>query len=184
VLPDPDQSLARLGRDIKLQTEQVEALAGALERNKKLLVEKARPLWFTLNAGKGTVESSVVVETPEGQVMVSFQERFGRPESPEKVADIIGPEALQAHFRPAFEFKVDCNALPEGPQTQELLNEVYQLFERRGVTAAIQFTSSVKPRKGFNTARHSLFTPDQNQALDRICPIIAAVKTKGRGEGK
>lgn len=184
ILPDPDKSLAAIATDIKVQTEQYKALEGSLERNRKLLVEKARPMWFKINAGKGTVESSVVVDTGDGStIMVSFQERFGQTQEPERITEIIGDDAMKAHFRPAFEFKVDCNALPEGDETQALLNDVYSLFEQRGVTAAIKFTSTVKPRKGFNDIRHSLFSTDQNLALDQVCPIIAAVKTTGR-EGK
>jgi hypothetical protein len=39
-----------------------------------------------------------------------------------------------------------------------------------------------KPSKEFHTARHTLFTPDENLAIDKVVPIAASVKTKlGRG---
>jgi hypothetical protein len=42
----------------------------------------------------------------------------------------------------------------------------------------------VKPVKEFHTARHTLFTPEQNAELEKVVPISASVKTKlGRGGG-
>jgi hypothetical protein len=40
----------------------------------------------------------------------------------------------------------------------------------------------VKPTKDFRTARHTLLSVEQNLELERLCPIIAKVTTKGRAE--
>jgi hypothetical protein len=42
-----------------------------------------------------------------------------------------------------------------------------------------------KPSKDFHTARHTLFTPEQNLEIDKVVPVSASVKTKlGRGGGE
>ena len=47
-----------------------------------------------------------------------------------------------------------------------------------GVT--LQF-EEIKPVKTFHDQRHTVFTPEQNVALDAAAPIVAMIKTKGRG---
>jgi hypothetical protein len=54
-----------------------------------------------------------------------------------------------------------------------------QLFAKHGATEALSVKRSFKPRPAFFTSRHTLFTPEQNMAIDAVCPLVCSVKVKG-----
>ena len=55
-------------------------------------------------------------------------------------------------------------------------------FARHGAGAALSAKAVFKPTKEFHTARHTLFTAEQNLEIDKVVPVSASVKTKlGRG---
>ena len=57
-----------------------------------------------------------------------------------------------------------------------------ELFARHGAGAALSAKAVFKPTKDFHTARHTLFSAEQNLAIDKVVPLSASVKTKlGRG---
>ena len=82
-------------------------------------------------------------------------------------------------FRQAFELKVNGDLIPVD-HAQELLDEVVALFKRYNCEQALEAKSCVKPTKEFHAARHLILTPEENLALDQVCPIVSGVKTKGR----
>jgi len=64
--------------------------------------------------------------------------------------------------------------------SQELINELQDLFTRHNALDALNVTESIKPVPEFHVARHLILTPQENLALNELCPIVAMVKTKGR----
>ena len=48
--------------------------------------------------------------------------------------------------------------------------------------AALSAKAVFKPTKEFHTARHTLYSADENMEIDKVVPVAASVKTKlGRG---
>ena len=76
--------------------------------------------------------------------------------------------------------KIKGDKLP-ADQTPELLDRLQNLFAEFGATDALEVKEGVKPVETFHAQRHLLLTPEQNMALEQVVPIIAMIKTKGRG---
>jgi hypothetical protein len=65
---------------------------------------------------------------------------------------------------------------------QEIIGELQEIFARHGAGAALSAKAVFKPNKEFHTARHTLFSAEQNLEIDKVVPVSASVKTKlGRG---
>jgi hypothetical protein len=70
-----------------------------------------------------------------------------------------------------------------------LIGELQKLFARHNAGAALTAKAVFKPNKDFHTARHTLFTPEQNLEIDSRAPpgrgeTDAAVRHPARGEGQ
>jgi len=178
VLPDPNGQLAIITARIIERTAQIEALDGAREIDKSELKTLATPFYFTQANGKVDVANSVSVVSPAGEVLITFPNRYGRLESEAASLPILG-ERTATFFRQSFALEIDGDKLP-AENTQELLNELQQLFARYHAAEALQVKEGIKPVPDFHTVRHAALSPQQNLALNQVCPIIAMVKTKGR----
>jgi hypothetical protein len=65
---------------------------------------------------------------------------------------------------------------------QKIPRELQEIFARHGAGAALSAKAVFKPNKEFHTARHTLFSAEQNLEIDKVVPVSASVKTKlGRG---
>ena len=91
LLPDPQGQYAAIAARIIDRSAQVEALAGALDLDKAELKTLATPFYFTNGQGKLDVPSSVAVPCPSGQVLITYQNRYGKLESEEPLAAHPGP---------------------------------------------------------------------------------------------
>jgi len=180
VVPDPTGELSRIAGQYKLDKEQAESLKGTLESGRDALIAGTRKFYFDRFHGIAEPESSVAISTSEGEVLVTFPESFTIAPSPKDVVAVIGADAARQLFRPAFELKVKSDELPEGPQTQALLNELMAVFAKHGASSAVSFKQSIKPRKGFNLVRHTRFDVATNLAMDKVCSIVPRIVTKGR----
>lgn len=180
VFPDTNGQAAIIAQRIIENSRQLDALEGALEVDKKELRMMTNPSYFVLNHGKHEVPSSIAVHSPAGEVLVTYQNRY--PQLPDEGAllPLLG-EQTERFFRQTFELKISGDKLPADlSQTQELLNELQDLFARFGATEALVVKAGIKPVADFHAARHTVLTPEQNLALEAVCPIVAMVKTKGR----
>lgn len=184
VLPEVRDSAALADRILK-RTEEFEALKGALETDKAELKMLATPHYFTVNHGRHEVPSSIAVTAKDengqttGEVLVTFQNRYSLLPDESGLQAILG-ERTGEFFRQCFELKISGDKLPED-RTQELMDELQALFTRFNATDAIEVKEGVKPTKEFHAARHLELSVEENLALDQNCPIIAMIKTKGRG---
>ena len=179
VMPDADGKASEIAARILERTEQFEALKGALETDKAELKFMVAPYYFKVNHGRHEVPSSIAVAAPQGaEVLVTFQNRYSQLPDESALLPILGDQC-GTHFRQSFELKIKGDKLP-ADRTQELLDELQNLFAKFGATDALEVKEGVKPVETFHAQRHLLLTPEQNLALEQVVPIIAMIKTKGR----
>lgn len=178
VFPDARGEAAEIAARIIERTADFEALKGALETDKAELKFLTTPFYFEANRGRAEVPSSISVQSPKGEVLVTFQNRYARLESETVLMPVLG-ERTGEFFRQAFEFKIDGDKLPQD-RAQDLINELQELMNRYGALDALEVKDSIKPTPDFHAKRHTLLTPEQNLQVDAACPITATVKTKGR----
>lgn len=179
VLPDERRELEAIVMQLRRDLDQYEQLEGDIEQAKAQLKDAARPHYFIVNQGKAEKEvpSSIRIESPEGGVLVTFQDRFKDGDA-KKVLDIVGPEILRQCFRQQWELAVDGDKIPQD-KAQTILDEVKAIFAKHNCADALEFKSKVAPRTGFQKMRHRLLTPEKNLALDKVLPCVPVVKTKG-----
>jgi hypothetical protein len=179
VIPDPQGQYAAIAARIIERAAQVEALAGALDLDKAELKTLATPFYFQNGQGKLEVPSSIVVPCPPGQVLITYQNRYGKLESEEPLVPILGPQTGR-FFRQAFTLEIDGDKLP-ADHIQALLEEIQELFGKYKAADALKVREGIKPVAEFHALRHTALTPEENLALDQVCPIIAMVKVKAGG---
>jgi len=56
------------------------------------------------------------------------------------------------------------------------------LFARYHASEALQVKEGIKPVPDFHSVRHTALSPEQNLAINQLCPIISMLKTKGRAK--
>ena len=178
VLPDPQGRYAAIAARIIERSVQVEALAGALDVDKAELKTLATPFYFTHASGKLDVPSSVGVHCSNGEVLITFQNRYGKLDSEEPLLPILG-EQTGRFFRQAFTLEIAGDKLP-AEQVQPLLDELQGLFAKYQASEALKVKEGIKPVPDFHTLRHTALSPEQNLAVDQVCPIIAMVKAKAQ----
>jgi len=178
VFPDAQGRAAEIAARILERSEQFEALKGALETDKAELKFLVAPHYFAVNHGRHEVPSSVSVSSPQGEVLVTFQNRYSLLADESGLLPVLG-ERTGEFFRQSFELKIKGDKLPED-RVQELMDRLQSLFAEFQATDALEVKEGVKPTADFHAARHLQLTPEQNLALEQVCPIVAMVKTKGR----
>ena len=178
VLPDPDGQAAEIAGRILENTEQLDALEGALKTDKAELKALAMPFYFETNHGRHEVPSSVSVQSLSGEVLVTFQNRYSLLPDEAGLLPILGDDT-EKYFRQSFTLSIKSDKLPEH-NAQDFITDLQALAVKYGCTEAIEIKEGVKPTSEFHMARHLNLTPEQNLTLDAACPIICQVKTKGR----
>ena len=90
-----------------------------------------------------------------------------------------------AFFKQSFELKIKGDLIPEAAD-EEIIGELQALFARHNAGAALSAKAVFKPTKEFHTARHTLYSAEENMEIDKVVPVAASVKTKlgraGTGE--
>jgi len=152
-LPDVQGHYATIAARIIERSIQVESLAGSLDIDKAEIKTLATPFYFSHASGKLEVPSSVAVTCPTGQLLITFQNRYGKLESEDPLLPILGKQTGR-FFRQAFTLEIDGDKLP-AQATQDLLDELQQLFAKYGATAALKVKESIKPVPDFHTLRHT-----------------------------
>ena len=180
-LPDPDGQVGEIVTAILEQSAQLEALDGSVELLKAELIALAKPFYFERFSGQHIIASSIEAHGGGGKVVrVGFSNSYRGTADEATLVRLAGEHAARL-FKQAFEIKIKGDAIPEAA-VEPLLAELQELFARHGASSALTAKATIKPTKEFHTARHKLFTPQQNSELDKVVPISASVKTKlGRG---
>ena len=195
VFPDANGECALIAARLIANTDAFDALESSLKVDKAELKLRVEPHYFAVNQRKHEVPSSVAVNSPAGEVLVTFQNRYASLPDEAGLLPVLGEERVGTYFRQAFEIKINGDKLesarcPEEPADldvaddrnpiQELIDALQALFQRYGVLDALERKVGIKPTKEFHAARHLELTPAENLALEQACPIIAMIKTKGR----
>ncbi len=117
-------------------------------------------------------------------------------------------EKGSAFFKQSFELKIKGDLIPEAA-AEEIIGELQALFARHNAGAALSAKAGFKPTKEFHTARHTLYSANENMEIDsrarrehprqiprkrdpagaqglgkpcvNVVPVAASVKTKLRG---
>ncbi len=176
-----DKAAAEIAARIKTRTEELKALEGALETDKAELKQTVGLFYFQCNHGKVDVPSSISVPSEAGEVLVSFANRYAKVEDDSGIVAILGAELAEKYFAQQNEVKISCDKIALEKQ-QEFVDDLTQLLSRYNAAEAAAITSSIKPVKEFHTARHTVLSIEENVALEGVIPIVAMVKTQGRGE--
>jgi hypothetical protein len=58
------------------------------------------------------------------------------------------------------------------------LDELHGLFAKYQASEALKVKEGIRPLPNFHTLRHRALSPEQNLAVNQVCPIIAMVKAK------
>lgn len=188
-----DTHASALALRILDDTEQLEALKGALETNKKSLIEMATPFHFQHAHGKVIDKSiGILVDAyvdpaayaaarlrgePIRKLRIDFKDSYGLLESERMLVPIIGEQATNDNFHQKFEFKIDGDKLP-ADSAAEIVGELQALFSKYNAREALTVKEGIVPNSDFHLKRHILFDPDTNIRLQEACPIRAAVATK------
>jgi hypothetical protein len=178
VLPDPNGQLAIIATRIIERAAQLDALDAGLAIDKAELKTLATPFYFAQASGKVEAATSLNVFCPAGEVLINFPNRYGRLDSESVLLPILGEQTAK-FFRQAFTLEIDGDKLP-AEHAQELLNQLQQLFAQYHAADALKVKEGIKPVPDFHSLRHTALTPEQNLALNQLCPIIAMIKTKAR----
>ena len=177
MFPDNPQTRELAQRVIERQ-QQFDALEGALKTDKAEMKCLVTPFYFTQNRGKVEVPSSIAVHSDTGEVLVLFQNRYTKLDNEAPMIGVLG-ERTGKYFRQALKLTIDGDKLPTD-RTQDLLNDLAELFAKYNASDALQVSESVKPVSDFHTRRHLELSPEENLAIEQVCPIVAQIKTKGR----
>jgi len=177
VFPDNPQ-IRELAQRIIERQQQFDALEGALKTDKAEMKCLVTPFYFTQNRGKLDVPSSVAIQSDTGELLVLFQNRYTKLDSDAPMIGVLG-DRTGKYFQQAFNLTIDGDKLPTD-RAQELLNDLVELFAKYNANDALQVAEAVKPVSDFHSRRHLELTPEENLAVEQVCPIVAQVKTKGR----
>lgn len=186
ILPDPTGEIYKLAKLIKQQSQEMEALEGALEANKAEMKRLTLPGYFQMHQGRTEVPSSVACPTTEGEVLVTFSSRYKQADEA-ALTSLLGDEFVATHFKQAFTITINGEKLastdpsdPDRCPAQEFVDALQSMVAQHNAAEAVTFKQEIKPTKEFHEKRHALLTPDQNVAMDGVCPMVTMVKTKGR----
>lgn len=82
---------------------------------------------------------------------------------------IVGEQVAQKGFRQTFDFKVEGAKIP-ATHAQYFVDGLRELVAKCGAGEAVTIKAGIQPTEQFHTERHKLLTPDQNMALQAVCP--------------
>ena len=187
IFPDPSGHGAEAAAAIRQMQEEYEALEGSLKTNKKFLIELTAPFLFANASGKIEPAKAVIVEAGKRRedgsmemlgtkVRVDFKHKYPVLEDESALVPVIGDQ-VGTWFRQKFSFTIDGDKLPAS-QVEDLLFRLQRLFADFNASDALTVKSGFAPIEEFHVKRHTAFTPEQNLALQAVCPIQAAVATK------
>jgi len=180
VFPDTNGQAAIIAARLIQRVQDFDALEGAIKTDKAELRLMTTPHYFQTNHGRHDVPSSIAVNSPKGEVLVTFQNRYStKMETEAPVQAVIGAQRTAKYFSQAFDFKIAGDKLPT-ENAQAFIDELQELLASYGCTEALEVKACIRPNSEFHAARHLELTNEENIALDQACPIIAMIKTKGR----
>ncbi len=180
--PSVGAQVAEIAARIKKRAGEIEALDGAQKTDKLELRMFGSPFYYQVNAGRHDAPSSISIPSTEGEVLLTFQNRYTKlDESAEaQLNDLLGADRVERYFKQAFTLKVVGEELPS-EHAQDIVDEISAVLQKYNCLAALEVDSQIKPVSTFHAQRLIELSPEENLQIDEICPVITMVKTKGRG---
>ena len=199
-----DQELDALLDSFALIKPQFDDLEAQCDMHRAEIIARCFPHWLAIAAKQPDVGSlNLVSGNPATKLLLSVQNRYAA-----QVEFSAGQEALMAaitrtvdgaaepedatlaRFEEAFEPGLTI-ALKFGEVPAELrqavIDDLLPVFEKHGLlqpigdakAAAAVCKQIVQPKVGFHARRHSLFTIEENLAIQQILPAVGMVKLTG-----
>lgn len=159
-------------------SDEADAINANLEINKADLRSLAVVEYFQRHAGRAEVPSSMAVRADGREVLVSMTSRYKQPSDLPTLTAILGDSA-DRYLRTSFELKIDSAKIPADKQ-QAVVDRLVAVLTEFGCADALSAKEGIAPTDEFHVARHTLFTPEANMAIENVMPMMVAVKTKGR----
>lgn len=158
----------------------IESLEGANKVTRSFLEAKARAYYYEHYHGKHDVESSLEAHSLNGEsLLLTFQSRYRAVPDETPIVDAIGQNLTDRFFYQSVDVKIDGDKIP-ADKINDLFVDLAAVMAKHGAADALSHKAVIKPSPEFHTARHTELSVEQNLAVDGICPIVVAVKTKGR----
>ena len=178
--PSTGNQVAEIAARIKKRADEIESLEGAQKTDKAELKMFVAPFYFQTNQRKLDPPSSISIPSDAGEVLVTFQNRYTKLTDSARLETLLGDQA-ERYLRQTFTLAITGEELPAGRE-QSIVDEVQAVLEKHGASSALEVKEEIKPTKDFHVAWLTAFTPEQNLAIEQACPIVAMIKTKGRGK--
>jgi hypothetical protein len=179
VLPADDET-KQLVQNYLDNTAKIDALEGANKVVRSFLEAKVRPYYYEAYHGKMEVDTSIEAPSVNGEsILFTFQNRYRAVPDEAPIVGAIGEERTSRFFYQSYDLKLDGDKIPVDV-APALLADLAALMEKHGASAALSAKSVIKPSPEFHTARHTVFSVEENLALDSVAPMVVACKTKGR----
>lgn len=155
-----DKQLASKAKQLiaaKIKAKEIEAEIELLEAAIK---PAARAKYFEANAGVPEPYQRLRL----GDTLILFSEVFAKKEEP-KLAESLPPEVIDTLTDQEIKIDVDAGKVPNDKAT-EFVDGLLKLAARCDCSNAVAVSTVRSLTKGFNVARHTALTPEQNLALE------------------
>lgn len=184
LLPDPTGALAQAVQNAVTAKQQVEAYTLTLERNNKELTTAAVQHAFTIYAGRtGELEDTFQLKAGDSKAVISLKNDY-RVKDVDAVTAALGEHASKFLVK-RNTIEIDADAIPP-MVAPTFISELIKLAKDSDLMLgieedgpcfnAISVKEVTKMDKSFHSARHSLFTPEQNAAIHEVIPCITSVR--------
>jgi hypothetical protein len=177
--PHIAEQVLAIAKRVKERDAELKSLEGAQKTDKAELGMFVLPFYFEVNRGRSEPPSSISIPSAAGEVLVTFQNRYTKIEDERPLIPLLGAD-VEKYFKQAFTLKIKGETLPQD-RAQDIVNEIQEVLARHNAMDALDVSEEIKPIATFHDQRHTLFTPEQNVALNEVAPIVMMVKTQGRG---
>ena len=97
-------------------------------------------------------------------VRVGFSNSYRGTTDDAAIRGVTGENEV-AFFKQSFELKIKGELIPEAA-AEEIIGELQVLFARHAAGAALSAKAVFKPTKEFHTARHTLYSAEENMEID------------------
>jgi hypothetical protein len=128
------------------------------------LIAIAKPFYFSHHTGQMAVASSLEAKAGDKLVRVGFSNSYRGTTDDAAILRVTGEKGA-TFFKQSFELKIKGDLIPEAA-AEEIIGELQALFARHNALAALSAKAVFKPTKEFHTARHTMYSAEENMQID------------------
>jgi hypothetical protein len=150
-----------------------ESAEGVLKATKGILLEHASQEFWKLNnqrVSQGHEPASTAEMLGDNVIArITCARIYPVVTDTAPLVSIVGEQVAQKGFRQTFDFKVEGAKIP-ATHAQTFVDGLRELVAKCGAGEAVTIKAGLLPTEQFHTERHKLLTPEQNMALQAVCP--------------